>query len=66
MKIFIAGATGALGLPLVRVLCALGHQVTGSAGLVNVHRIARDEQEASRSHLNAVHLAHARKSVPLM
>jgi 2-alkyl-3-oxoalkanoate reductase len=29
MKIFIAGATGAVGLPLVRVLCALGHQVTG-------------------------------------
>ena len=34
MKIFIAGATGAVGMPLVRVLCALGHQVTGmtSAG----------------------------------
>lgn len=29
MKIFIAGATGAIGLPLVRVLCALGHKVTG-------------------------------------
>lgn len=29
MRIFIAGATGAVGLPLVRVLCALGHQVTG-------------------------------------
>ncbi|MBU8974799.1 NAD(P)-dependent oxidoreductase [Lysobacter sp. MMG2] len=29
MKIFVAGATGALGLPLVRVLCALGHDVTG-------------------------------------
>jgi nucleoside-diphosphate-sugar epimerase len=29
MKIFIAGATGAIGLPLVRVLCALGHEVTG-------------------------------------
>ena len=29
MKIFVAGATGAVGLPLVRVLCALGHQVTG-------------------------------------
>ncbi|WP_206171227.1 NAD-dependent epimerase/dehydratase family protein [Trinickia terrae] len=29
MKIFIAGATGAVGLPLVRVLCALGHRVTG-------------------------------------
>ena len=29
MKIFVAGATGAVGLPLVRVLCALGHQVAG-------------------------------------
>ena len=29
MKIFVAGATGAVGLPLVRVLCALGHKVTG-------------------------------------
>lgn len=29
MKIFVAGATGAVGLPLVRALCALGHQVVG-------------------------------------
>ena len=29
MKIFVAGATGAVGLPLVRVLCAQGHEVTG-------------------------------------
>jgi nucleoside-diphosphate-sugar epimerase len=29
MKIFGAGATGAIGLPLVRVLCALHHEVTG-------------------------------------
>jgi 2-alkyl-3-oxoalkanoate reductase len=29
MKIFVAGATGAIGLPLVRALCALGHDVTG-------------------------------------
>jgi 2-alkyl-3-oxoalkanoate reductase len=29
MKIFVAGATGAIGLPLVRVLCTLGHEVTG-------------------------------------
>jgi nucleoside-diphosphate-sugar epimerase len=29
MKIFVAGATGAIGLPLVRALCTLGHRVTG-------------------------------------
>lgn len=29
MKIFIAGATGAVGSPLVRALLTLGHQVTG-------------------------------------
>jgi nucleoside-diphosphate-sugar epimerase len=29
MKVFIAGATGALGLPLVRELAARGHEVTG-------------------------------------
>src|SRR5215468_10065589 len=29
MKIFVAGATGAIGLPLVRALCTLGHAVTG-------------------------------------
>ena len=29
MNIFVAGATGAIGLPLVRALSARGHQVTG-------------------------------------
>jgi nucleoside-diphosphate-sugar epimerase len=29
MKIFVAGATGAIGLPLVAALCASGHKVTG-------------------------------------
>src|SRR5262245_15879494 len=31
MRIFVAGATGAIGLPLVRALRTLGHQVTGIA-----------------------------------
>ncbi|MDQ3930325.1 MAG: NAD(P)H-binding protein, partial [Chloroflexota bacterium] len=29
MKVFVAGATGALGLPLVRELVSRGHEVTG-------------------------------------
>ena len=29
MRVFIAGATGTLGVPLVRALVARGHQVTG-------------------------------------
>lgn len=31
MKVFVAGATGALGLPLVRALVAAGHEVTGTS-----------------------------------
>ena len=30
MKVFIAGGTGAIGVPLVRALVAAGHQVTAS------------------------------------
>jgi nucleoside-diphosphate-sugar epimerase len=29
MRVFIAGATGAIGLPLARALCTLGHHVVG-------------------------------------
>ncbi len=31
MKVFVAGATGAIGRPLVRQLVAAGHEVTGSS-----------------------------------
>jgi 2-alkyl-3-oxoalkanoate reductase len=31
MRVLIAGATGAIGIPLVRALLAAGHQVTGLA-----------------------------------
>ena len=29
MKVFVAGASGAIGRPLVRQLLAAGHEVTG-------------------------------------
>jgi nucleoside-diphosphate-sugar epimerase len=29
MKVFVAGATGALGLPIVRVVVTHGHEVVG-------------------------------------
>src|SRR5258706_4576181 len=32
MKIFVAGGTAAIGLPLVRALCTLGHEGTGMTG----------------------------------
>lgn len=31
MKVFVAGATGVLGVPLVRALVAAGHEVTGTS-----------------------------------
>ena len=30
MRVFVAGGTGAIGIPLVRALVAAGHQVTAS------------------------------------
>jgi nucleoside-diphosphate-sugar epimerase len=42
MKIFVAGATGAIGLPLVRALCALGHEVTGMTRTERGARIIRE------------------------
>jgi len=46
MKIFVAGATGAIGLPLARALCTLGHEVTGMArgkrGIECLHELGAD------------------------
>ncbi|NTX29890.1 NAD(P)-dependent oxidoreductase [Burkholderia pyrrocinia] len=61
MKIFIAGATGAVGLPLVRVLCALGHQVTGmtraGAGVDRLRELGAQVSCADAFDANAVHAA---------
>jgi nucleoside-diphosphate-sugar epimerase len=39
MRVFVAGASGAIGLPLVRRLVAAGHEVTGSTRGSGVERI---------------------------
>jgi nucleoside-diphosphate-sugar epimerase len=39
MKIFVAGATGALGLPLVRALRTLGHQHVGWVERSETHHL---------------------------
>lgn len=58
MKIFVAGATGAVGLPLVRVLCALGHEVTGmtraSAGADRLRELGARVSFADAFHPQAV------------
>jgi nucleoside-diphosphate-sugar epimerase len=35
MKLFVAGATGAIGLPLVRALCTLFYEVAGRGASVD-------------------------------
>ncbi len=45
MKIFVAGASGAIGRPLVRRLVAAGHEVTGTTR----HRDRAEEIQAARA-----------------
>ena len=46
MRVFIAGATGAIGLPLVRALCTLGHHVVGMTragrGIAHLRELGAD------------------------
>lgn len=61
MKIFVAGATGAVGLPLVRALCAQGHQVTGmtraGAGVDRLRELGARPSFADAFDANAVRSA---------
>lgn len=61
MKIFIAGATGAVGLPLVRVLLTLGHEVTGMTrpgrGLDRLRELGAEVSFADAFDPEAVHKA---------
>lgn len=66
MKIFVAGATGAIGLPLVRVLRALGHEVTGvtraGAGADRLRELGAKVSFADAFDAAAVHAAIAAAS----
>src|SRR5262245_59477278 len=62
MKIFVAGATGAIGLPLVRALCARGHDVTGMARTERVRPLLR-ELGATASMTNAFDGGAVRKAI---
>jgi len=65
MRVFIAGATGAIGLPLARALCTLGHQVIGmtrAGGRVDRLRelgaeVATADAFDSKTVLNAIEAA---------
>ena len=48
MRVFLAGASGAIGRPLVRLLCEAGHEVTGTA------RTAEGQKELRRLGCSAV------------
>ena len=58
MKIFVAGATGAVGLPLVRALCTLGHQVVGMTragpGVDRLREVGASASTADAFHRQAV------------
>ena len=45
MRVFVAGASGALGMPLMRQLVAAGHEVTGSSR--RRERVARIEKQGA-------------------
>jgi len=61
MKIFIAGATGAVGSPLVRALLTLGHQVTGMTrpgpGVDRLRELGAEASTADAFDPEAVHEA---------
>jgi nucleoside-diphosphate-sugar epimerase len=61
MKIFVAGATGAIGLPLVRALCTLGHKVTGMTrtkrGIDSLREVGADAFSADAFDPKAVRTA---------
>jgi nucleoside-diphosphate-sugar epimerase len=61
MKIFVAGATGAIGLPLVRALCTLGHQVTGMTrskrGIDRLREVGAEASSTDAFDLRAVRSA---------
>ena len=61
MKIFIAGATGAVGSPLVRALLTLGHQVTGMTrpgpGVDRLRELGAETSTADAFDPEAVHEA---------
>lgn len=59
MRIFVAGATGAVGLPLVRNLCTLGHQVVGmtrsGAGVDRLRELGASASTVDAFDRQAVH-----------
>ncbi|WP_087005709.1 NAD-dependent epimerase/dehydratase family protein [Rhizobium sullae] len=59
MKIFVAGATGAVGLPLVRALRTLGHEVTGMTrrgpGVDRLREVGASASTADAFDRQAVH-----------
>jgi 2-alkyl-3-oxoalkanoate reductase len=67
MRVFIAGATGAIGLPLARALCTLGHHVVGMTragrGIDRLRELGAEVSVAdafdSKAVLNAIEAASA-------
>ena len=66
MKIFVAGATGTIGLPLVRALCTAGHEVTGmtraGAGVARLREVGARVAHVDAFDLDAVRTAMAAAS----